>query len=65
MDVTWAPLDPAPLDPDGFDDGASPYAHYWLSLLPPDAGPQRGTVDLTAHLRADVEEMIQRAFAPW
>ena len=66
MDVSWS-SEPQPGAP-GFDNDASPYAHYWLSTLPPAdpgsprGGRRQGTVALTSRLEAGTEELIDRAF---
>lgn len=63
MDVMWV-SEAIPEEPD-FGNDASPYAHYWLSMLPADddkAAVRRGAVDLTQRLNAGMQDLLDRAF---
>jgi len=62
MELRWVSQGDA--DEPAFDNDASPYAHYWLSLLPA-AGEQsrrRSIVDQTARLARTTEDLIGRGF---
>jgi hypothetical protein len=64
MDLRWTTE--ADRDAPEFDDGASAYAHYWLSMLPDSDDRRvvrrRSAVSPTERLHAGTQDLTERAF---